>query len=213
MKKLILSCIAAAVMFGSQGGVFAQAREGTEAAVAHKVGLIDMAHLFTNYQKFKDMREELKGEIEAKEAGIKADVEKLKAMVEQLKTFNPGSDQAIEFEKKITSAQAKIEADKQTAKRELGRQESKIYQAVYGEVTDAVALYAKHYNYTLILRFTREEEIGDEPQKVMQALQRQVIYNRPEDDITQKVLAYLNKEYGKVSQTSGTATRTKATVE
>lgn len=214
MKKLILSCIAAAVMFGSQGSVFAQGREGADAAVSHKVGLIDMAFLFTNYQKFIDMREELKGEIEAKEAGIKADVERLKAMVEQLKTFNAGSDQAIEFEKKITSAQAKIEADKQTAKRELGRQESKIYQAVYGEVTDAVALYAQHYHYTLILRFTREEQVGDEPQKVMQALQRQVIYNRPEDDITQKVLAYLNKEYEKkVRQTSGTAPRTKPTVE
>lgn len=213
MKKLILSCVAVAALFGLQGISHAQTSEGAAAPREHKVGLIDMAYLFTNYDKFKDMRDELKVEIEGKEAAIKADVEKIKTMAEQLKTFTAGSDQALELEKRITSAQAKIEADKQTAKRELFRQESKIYQAVYTEVTDAVALYAKHYHYTLILRFTREEQVGDDPQKVMQALQRQVVYNEAEDDITKKVLDYLNREYRKIRPASGTRTNSKASLE
>lgn len=213
MKKLILSCVAVAALFCLQGTSHAQTSEGTAAPREHKVGLIDMAYLFTNYEKFKDMRDELKVEIEGKEAAIKADVEKIKTMAEQLKTFTSGSDQAVELEKRITSAQAKIEADKQTAKRELFRQESKIYQAVYTEVTEAVALYAKHYHYTLILRFTREESVGDDPQKVMQALQRQVVYNDAQDDITEKVLVYLNKEYRKIRPVSGTRTNSKGSVE
>ena len=214
MKKLIRTFVAVAVLAGTQGLALAQNKE--EAAPReHKVGLIDMAHLFTKYDKFTDMRDQLKGEIQAKEDLIKGEAEKLKGMVEQLKTFAPGSEEVVALEKKITSAQAKIEAEKQTAKRELFRQESQIYQAVYGEVTEAVALYAKHYHYTLILRFTREEQVGNDPQKVMQALQRQVVYNQAEDDITDKVLAYLNKEYGKVRQASNTGakTKTRAAVE
>lgn len=211
VKKFLLSCVAVAVLAGSQGTLCAQAKE---AVAEHKVGLIDMAYLFTNYQKFKDLREELKGEIQTREDGIKAEVEKLRESAEHLKGLKPGSDEAIKLEKTLTAAQAKIEADKQNAKRELFRQESKIYQAVYGEVTDAVALYAQHYSYTLILRFTREENVSDDPSKVMQALQRQVVYNKAEDDITDKVLSYLNKEYGKVRPASGTAkAKTRASVE
>ncbi len=215
MKRIICSYVAVAILAGSQGIALAQAK--TDAAPQeHKVGLIDMAHLFQNYDKFSDMRDQLKGEIQTKEDSIKAEAEKLKGMVEQLKTFTPGSDQAVDMEKKITAMQARIEAEKQTAKRELFRQESQIYQAVYGEVIEAVALYAKHYHYTLILRYTREEQVGNDPQKVMQALQRQVVYNRAEDDITDKVLVYLNKEYGKVRPASGSGTakaKTRASVE
>jgi len=213
VKRIICSYVAVAILAGSQGIALAQAK--TDAAPQeHKVGLIDMAHLFQNYDKFSDMRDQLKGEIQTKEDSIKAEAEKLKGMVEQLKTFTPGSDQAVDMEKKITAMQARIEAEKQTAKRELFRQESQIYQAVYGEVIEAVALYAKHYHYTLILRYTREEQVGNDPQKVMQALQRQVVYNRAEDDITDKVLSYLNKEYGKVRPASGTAkAKTRASVE
>jgi hypothetical protein len=72
------------------------------------------------------MREALKGDMTEIEAGIKADIEKIKGMAEQLKTFAAGSDDQIAYEKKITAAQAKIEADKQNASRELFRQESKI---------------------------------------------------------------------------------------
>jgi len=209
VKRTVVAFISVAVLSGFPGFVVAQNKEAS-APREHKVGLIDMAYLFTNYDKFKDMREALKGDMTEIEAGIKGDLDKLKGMAEQLKTFAAGSDDQIAYEKKITAAQAKIEADKQNASRELFRQESKIYQSVYTEVTEAVSLYAQARHYTLILRFTRgEESIGEDPKKVMQALQRQVVYSQPEDDITDRVLKYLNSEYGKVRPVSGTVPKTK----
>ena len=99
-------------------------------------------------------------------------------------------------EKQITEMAAGAEADRKNLQRKFMREETKVYQTVYRDVLDAVNKYASIYKYTLIVRYSRDEaEPVDDPQKVMQALQRQVVFNRPEDDITDSVLTYLNKQY------------------
>ena len=55
------------------------------AAVPHKVGLIDMAHVFSNYQKLKDLREELQKEFEGSSDKLKGIQEQLKTIQEELK--------------------------------------------------------------------------------------------------------------------------------
>ena len=45
--------------------------------------------------------------------------------------------------------------------------------------------YASHFNYTLVLRFTSDDvETTENPEEVMRGLNKQVVYYRPSDDIT-----------------------------
>ena len=83
MKKLILSATVVVCMVGlgwSLGNVWGQA--GAAKAVSetgpHKVGLIDMAFLFSKYTKFEAVRADLKAEIETADASLKARLEKIK---------------------------------------------------------------------------------------------------------------------------------------
>lgn len=176
--------------------------------IPHKVGLIDMAYLFSHYSKFTTLREELKSEIETADASLKGQLEKIKGLQAEMRDLTPNSVDFVAREKQITEMAAKIEADRKNMQRRFMREETKIYQKVYGEVQDAVNKYAGLYKYTLIVRYSRDEEEGDDPQKIMQALQRQVVYSRPDDDITESVLRYLNRNYENAGATGSTTPTT-----
>ena len=198
MKKIILSTSVVVCMIGlglALTNAWGQGAAKVE-SIPHKVGLIDMAYLFSKYTKFEALRADLKAEIETADAQMKVKLEKIKGLQLAMKELVPNSPDFVAHEKQITEMAAGAEADRKNLQRKFMREETKVYQTVYRDVLDAVNKYAALYNYTLIVRYSREEaEPVDDPQKVMQALQRQVVFNRPEDDITDKVLMYLNRQY------------------
>ena len=201
MKKIILSTSVVVCMIGlglvlnNAWGQNATKAAATE-AIPHKVGLIDMAFLFSKYTKFEALRNDLKAEIETADTELKGRLEKIKGLQAEMKELVPNSPQFIAREKQITELAGAAEAERKNLQRRFMREETKVYQTVYREVLDAVNKYAALFKYTLIIRYSRDEaEVGDDPQKVMQALQRQVVFNRKDDDITEPVLNYLNRQY------------------
>ena len=212
MRKNFVSKLALVVLAGVGclvGIAWGQnAAPSKPAPIPHKVALIDVAHIFSKYEKFIELRKDMAEEVQVVEGKIKDLMEKGKVMVGQYKMLEQGSAQAVALEKKIEQLQAEIEVEKKNSQREFYRKESKIYQTVYLEVCDMAKKYAEIYKYTMIMRFNRanDEDLGsDDPQKVQLALQRNVVYHRDEDDITEKVLRALNKEYE-----SSAPTKTKA---
>lgn len=213
MKKIILSTSVVVCMIGlglALTNAWGQGAAKTTAAESgpHKVGLIDMAFLFSKYTKFEALRADLKAEIETADASLKARLEKIKGLQQEMKDLVPNSPDFVAREKQITELAAAAEAERKNLQRRFMREETKVYQTVYREVLDAVNKYAAIYKYTLIIRYSRDDaEVGDDPQKVMQALQRQVVFNRPEDDITDSVLRYLNNQYKPTASGAAPAAR------
>lgn len=215
MKKIILSVTAVVCMVGlcwTLGNAWAQTGATKTAAAAdnspHRVGLIDMAFLFSKYSKFEALRADLKADIESADASLKGRLEKIKSLQAEMADLVKTSKDYTDREKQITELAASAEAERKNLQRKFMREETKIYQTCYRETLDAVNKYAAIYKYTLIIRYSREDAPqDDDPQKVMQALQRQVVFNRPEDDITDPVLNYLNKEYKRSSGGAAPAPR------
>ena len=87
--------------------------------------------------------------------------------------------------------------------REFLKKESQIYLQVYNEVSKMVEKYATHFNYTLIIRFNREDLDTENPQQLLQGMNRQVVYYRPNEDITTPVLESLNKKFNPAPSTGG----------
>jgi outer membrane protein len=176
-----------------------------DAAAPSRVGLIDMAHVFKNYEKFKALRDDLKNEITSSDNQAKAMATRIKTVQDQLKTFNEGSPEYLEKEKELAKSASDFEAFRKVAQRDFLRKEAEIYKTVYLEVADAVKLYAQHYKYAVILRFNREDiQTSSNPEEVLQSMNRQVVYFYAKDDITESVLQYLNKKY---ATTGGTAAK------
>lgn len=210
MKKFLLSVFSVAVvgaMLATPAESMAQA--GRAAAKPHKIGLIDMAYIFKNYNKFESEREVLKTKMEGIAKQFQAESQKFQAESEKLKSLDQESPQFSAQEKKLTQMAIELKALESQTKRDLTRQEAQIYKKVYVEITDAVKLYAKHYKYTLILRYN-QDEVADAstPQEIIKGMSTQVVYHESKDDITEAVLKYLNEQHVKSAKgQTGSATR------
>jgi len=204
VKKLILSassiaCLAAMLSLGStawsEPGKGAPREASAEDNRPHKVGLIDMAYVFKKYKKFDALREDLKATIGDSEIEAKNMAEKIKQLQGEMKTMKEGTPDFDAKEKQLASLSAQFETFRRSTQRDILKEESKIYHTVYMEVADAVRKYSNHYKYTLVLRFNREDLNPEDPQGLIQGMNRQVVFHRPEDDMTDSVLAYLNGKF------------------
>lgn len=185
--------------------VFAQSEgqnsaAGTEVDLPAQVGLIDMAHVFKNSYKFISLTEALQNEIEGADAEAKGLVQKIQQLQGQLVSGNLKSDseESQRIEEQIVKSKAELETFKRVSQQKFLRKEADIYKTVYLDVEDAVRRYATYYKYTLVLRFDRGAlQRDDDPRDVMNGMNRQVIHHRTQDDMTDPVLKFLNKEWEK----------------
>jgi outer membrane protein len=222
VNKFLLSAsaVAALAITLSASSVFAQAsrenKPATPAASApaagataassapHKVALIDMAYVFKNYEKFNALREDLKAEVTNGEEQAKQKAEVIKNLQAKLKSFQENSPEFTKTEEQLARATADFEAFRRAAQRDFLKKESQIYHTVYMDVSDLVKRYAEHYNYTLVMRFSREELDTENAQKLIEGMNRQVVYFRTEDDITDVVTDVLNRNYKNAAKTPAT---------
>ena len=79
------------------------------------------------------------------------------------------------------------------------RREAQLLKTIHGEIKGVVKRAADAWGYTLVLRFNSRASEAVTPNSVVGELQRQVVYHRPEDDITKPVIEYLNKQFLKQS--------------
>lgn len=193
---LLTACLFSTAMITPASNVMAQA--GNSAPTANKIGLIDMAHLFKEYQRFVDERETLKNSIKSSDDQAKQMAEQIQALAAKLKsgTLKSDSPEFAAIEGEILKKQTSFEQFRKVAQRDFVRKESQIYKEVYIEVAEAVKKYAEYYNYAVILRFTREQvDAEDDVQSLMRDINRQVVYHNASYDITEDVLTFLNNRY------------------
>lgn len=198
MKNLVLSLLTLTLIATGRPAL----AQNTSAApqAAHRVGLIDMAHVFQEYEKFKALREDLQAEITKSDAQAKTMVERLQAMQEELKKFNAGSPEYEQAEKQIRQGKAEFDSFRASTQRKLARRESEMFKTIYTDVTKGVKLYAEYKQYSVVMRFNRKG-IDDttSPAEAVQTMNKTVIYHQEDNDITDVVLSYLNREYAKQS--------------
>ncbi len=199
MKRILILAAAAAVLVGFLGKTWSQnaATKKVPQSVPHKIGLIDMARVFKEYEKFELLRTDLKSDIRGSDQQAKAMALQIQQIGEELKskTFKQGSPEYIDREKRLTEQTSQFEAFRKNAQRDFLRKEAQIYRTIYLEVIDVVRQAAEAWNYTLVVRFNGENLDAADPQKLIQGLNRQVVYHRTDDDITDSVLDYLNRRH------------------
>lgn len=210
MKKPILFGAVIAILAGAAFSrpVQAQGQPAAGPEIPHKVGLIDMAFVFNEYEKFTALKEELQAAIQASDGEARAMIEQLQLIQQQLTSgqLSESSPEYARLEADFLRQQTDLETYRKVQQREFLKREAEIYKTVYLDVEHAVGMFASHYSYTLIMRFNRAEVTSAEnPQEIIQSLNRQVVFYRPGDDITDQILGYLNSEYRRQAGTAAPA--------
>ena len=197
MKKLVLSVAALACLVALAVPLPGQAPAAKPKLQPAIIGLVDMAKVFKEYEKFADLREALQVEMQAKQAQGQAILAQANKIKEEMKLLQAGSPDYIKREAELVRLSSEFETKGKLAQAFYRRREAEVFEAVYVDAIKVVDLYAKHFGYTMIIRFNSEALDSANPQKLANGLNKLVVYSRPQDDITDPVIIYLNKNLPK----------------
>ncbi|MEA3560244.1 MAG: OmpH family outer membrane protein, partial [Candidatus Omnitrophota bacterium] len=142
-----------------------------------KVGYIDLAKIFDQYNKTKDSDSKLEDEWKDKQDEVKKLKDKITGLKDELDLLSPeGKDKKqIEIDKKIK----KLQDFSKEAKDELGSKRSEMVREILGDIDKVINEYGKSQGYDLILN------------------ERVLLYRKEGLDLTDKVVKILNNKYKK----------------
>lgn len=158
-------------------------------------GTVDIEGIFKSYEKVKVQQKEFEAAALAKRnelMKIQADAQE---EANKLAKLAPGSEDAKKCENKITQCKAQLEAGREQAQREFAIRESEMLAALYKEVQEMVTLMAQYRGMTYVVQVSNEPVSGSNPQSVMAAMAKTVVYADPRNDITKDVVFNLNRRY------------------
>ena len=161
------------------------------------VGSIDLEAVFRGYEKVKFHMEGLQAEGMAKEGQLKGFMADARQTAKEMEQFQPGSTDFKTRSAKMTELKAKLESTKQTAEREMQERQIEIMGTFYKEVQAMTRAVAFQNGLTYVLRVSNEALDSANPEAVMAAMARPVVYADPTTDITRTVLYNLNLQYEK----------------
>lgn len=173
----------------------ARSTQRPPAPVPAVFGTVDIEKIFKEYNKVKAQQEEFKAAAMAKHA----ELQKLQAEgaeeASKLQKMTPGSVDAKKIEDRITALKAQLEAGREQAQRDFALRESEMLATLYKEIQDMVARMAQYRGMTYVVQVSNEPVSGSNPNSVMAAMAKTMVYADPRNDITKDVTANLNREY------------------
>lgn len=216
MRKLlipsaVLACLASVFVnaYGQNSSTGSTKRTAPAATAApaaeppHKIALIDMGRVFKEYNKIDALKEDWKSEFSVSEDQAKKMSSQIQKLVEEMKLFKTGSAEFIKLEKQQTQLTAEFQSFQKNAQRDLIRKEAELLKTVYLEAMEVVGKFADKFGYTMVMRFNSDTFEGDDMNKMQLVMNRVIVYHRPEDDLTDGVIKYLNSSYDRSLKQAG----------
>jgi Skp family chaperone for outer membrane proteins len=161
------------------------------AVAGTSVAVIDIAYIFKNHVRFNAQMNDMKRDIEAFDASIRADQQNFAQKREKLTSFNPSSPEYKKAEEELAHIKSDLDIKVAVKRREFLEQEAKVYYGIYREIEDSVAMFAQRNRIGLVLRYSGDEMKPEDRASVLQGVNKPVVY-QDRLDITQHILNQLN---------------------
>jgi Skp family chaperone for outer membrane proteins len=159
------------------------------------IGSIDMDKVLKDYDKFKVANENIRAEALERHNSLMKIATDAKQEQEKYQRMTPGSPDAKKCEDKITSLKAQFEAGRENAEREFTQKEAETMATIYNEIATMARAVAKQQGMAFVVKYTDQPASGSEPNSVVAAMSRTILYADPSVDITQRTTYYLNQRY------------------
>jgi Skp family chaperone for outer membrane proteins len=159
------------------------------------VGCVDMSAVFKGYDKVKVNSEEFKAAVLAKKNELMKFMAEAQQESETLAKLTPGSVDFKKHEDRISELKAKHEASREQYEREFTLREAEMLGTLYKEIQSMVSRVAQHKGFNYVVRVSNDPVTGSNPNSVMMAIERPIVYADARNDITSEVVYYLNAEY------------------
>lgn len=173
------------------------------------IGSIDVDRVLKDYDKFKVANETIRAESLERYKQLMNLANEGKQEQEKHQRFAPGSPDQKRCEDRITQLKAQIEALRENSEREFTQKEAETMATIYNEIATMARSVAKKRGMTFVVKYSDAPATGSEPNSVVAAMSRTILYSDPSVDITGDVVNYLNYYY---KQSGGPAPKNNAPV-
>ena len=165
------------------------------AAKSVSIGSIDMDKVLKDYDKFKVANETIRAEALNRHNSLMAIATEAKQEQEKYGRMTTGSADAKKCEDKITQLKAQFEAGRENAEREFTQKEAETMAGIYSEIAIMAKAVAQQRQMAFVVKYSDQMPTGSEPNSVVAAMSRTVLFADPSVDITPTVTFWLNKRY------------------
>jgi Skp family chaperone for outer membrane proteins len=183
------------------GQTSAQQKPPAEKPAPATIACVDLTAVIKGYNKYKDRSEQLKAEAMARQKQLADLMNKGQQIGREMQSLAPGSAEYKLKDDELTALQASLTAERDKAQREFAQKDADAMATVYKEVQMWVEHVARHMGYSLVVQISNEPINATNPDSVMGALARSVVYHDTKTDISDIVLYNLNKQYDEAKGT------------
>jgi Skp family chaperone for outer membrane proteins len=159
------------------------------------IGSIDMDRVLKDYDKFKVANETIRAEAYERYQQLMKLANEGKQEQEKYARFLEGSPDQKKAMDRITQLKAQIEALRENSEREFTQKDAENMAMIYNEIAVMTRSVAKKRGMTFVVKYTDAPASGNEPNSVVAAMSRTILFADPSVDITNDVIKYLNYFY------------------
>jgi Skp family chaperone for outer membrane proteins len=205
---------AAPSVFGQAPQAQAQAQAGPKNGPS-SIALVDVSYILKQHPTMNTNMEAIKAEMTQAQDDIESRRKALLAETESVgKNYNPDSVEFKQKQESLISQESKLRVDFMGKEKEFAEKQAGVIYNSYRSINDAISVVAKHYNYDLVLRYSREQDQMDpkKPQSVNFGIQRDVLFINPQVDVTEIVLQVLKSNTPAAASTAAAPVNTPAPI-
>lgn len=167
--------------------------------------MIDVTYILENYAKLKSAMEFYKSEAQKVEDALKRQRDDIAKRAEGMKTMAPGSPEYKKLEEELTKAESDWKLEVASKRRDFAEQESTYYLKAYQELSATVKGYCERNGIQLVLRFNGAPIDPNNREMVQMEVFKMVLHYDKSIDITDIILAEMNRSAGVAAQPRGPA--------
>lgn len=193
MFRTRLMPLVAVMALAGAAVVPARAQEAT------KLGIANTSQIFSQIKETKDLQQKIQEHVKSLGQQEQTKRANIGALQEARNQFKPESQQFQEKNQELMRAAIEMETWGRISKADLDREKKQQMKYVFDKIEAAVSDVAKQRGLDLVIADQRSEignveQISEDQLRVI-LNQRIVLYSTPTVDITNDVIAYMDKNY------------------
>ncbi len=214
MKKfpLIAAVLLGAVIVSVLGSALVAQAPGTAAVpldrYPSKIAVLNLAEVFEKDPQFKTQTDQLKTQVKDAETKVNTEREQITSLIGQLKDLTPGTANFRTMEEQIAKRRSDLEFQVKRQQRDFMQYQGRIYQDIYSQIQQEVNALARQQGIDLVLRYSQAPIDLNNPNTVLENINRQVVWYGPHRDITATIIRNLALRRVDPRNTGGAAAAT-----
>ncbi|MEQ8210505.1 MAG: OmpH family outer membrane protein [Lacipirellulaceae bacterium] len=198
MRTLLLSTLVCGLVASQVSTAVAQNPAGAKAK-QFGVAVVDVSYVFKEYPRFTQAMDGMKKQMEAAEADLKVERQKIQQQEEQRNEAKVGSETFKRLDEALARSKADFNIKAGGIRRDFLEREAKVYYDTYLEVNNAVKSYAEANSIGLVLRWNGNQVDPTKRDDVLRAISQPIVHQNY-IDITPDILGVLQQSSGVASR-------------